>query len=359
MQRFILTLVVCLSQGLAFADTEIKTLFGTDSSPSEVIQELISSKALQRLNEIDQSGIIRYFSDLPAFSRLEHSLGVYILLKRFNASPQECVAGLLHDVSHTVFSHVGDFIFRQGDTQEVAYQDSIHGWHLEKQDLNTILTKHSMSIAEISPHNGEFAALEQPLPDLCADRIEYNLHTAYLFKLISADQLQGIVQDLRYKDNKWYFTTSSSAKILGEISLFFTKNLWASANNQLAYYLAGQAMRRAVEIGVITSDEVHFSTDDIVLSKLEKSTDPSLRQLLKESKNPLAYYIQSSKDKATIHIQAKFRGVDPLFEKEGQLVRLSEHDSEFKGSWEKTKQFVAQGLHFSPIKKLSPESGAQ
>lgn len=349
LQKWIAGSILCT---YAFGNAaRIQTPFGSEEVSSPLIEELLASPALARLHGVDQSGITRYFTNLPAFSRFDHSLGVYMLLKRFNAPMEECIAGLLHDASHTVFSHVGDFIYRKNDTQEQAYQDSIHEWYLSKQQIAPLLEKHSLTLTQLSSKDPQYCALEQPLPDLCADRIEYNLHTALLFKLLSQSQIDSIVNDLRFEGGKWFFVQPSSAKTLAELSLFFTKNLWASAGSQLSYYLASQAIRRALEIGILSEDDIHFSTDTEVLSKLEKSSDPSIKQLLKESKNPLDHYSLCPKEKATIHIQAKFRGIDPLIQQENSFVCLTETDAEFKASWTKVKEHVEQGLHFSPLKK--------
>ena len=43
-------------------------------------------------------------------SRFEHSLGVCHLIKILNGSQKEQIAGLLHDIPHTAFSHVIDYV---------------------------------------------------------------------------------------------------------------------------------------------------------------------------------------------------------------------------------------------------------
>ena len=85
---------------------------------------LINSSSVQRLKDISQLGIPDEYSHRKGFSRYEHSLGVLILLKNLGASLEEQVAGLLHDVSHTPFSHVMDWVI--GDPSKEDYQDNIH-----------------------------------------------------------------------------------------------------------------------------------------------------------------------------------------------------------------------------------------
>jgi hypothetical protein len=68
------------------------TIYGNYEIQEPVILELINSPALQRLKGIDQAGYSHvYFPGIPR-SRFNHSLGVYLLLKRYGASIEEQIA---------------------------------------------------------------------------------------------------------------------------------------------------------------------------------------------------------------------------------------------------------------------------
>jgi uncharacterized protein len=89
--------------------------------------ELIQSPVMQRLKYINQYGVNEFV--LPAktyhYTRFDHCLGVYQILKARGAPRLEQIAGLLHDASHTVFSHTMDVLF-MGGMNKGSYQDSIH-----------------------------------------------------------------------------------------------------------------------------------------------------------------------------------------------------------------------------------------
>ena len=116
-------------------------VYGKVKIESPVLLELIKSKSLQRLKGISQFGIPDEFYYLKNFSRYEHSIGVMILLKQLGASEKEQIAGLLHDVSHTAFSHVIDWVVGEGLTED--FQDNQHKNFIKSSPLTKILKKYN------------------------------------------------------------------------------------------------------------------------------------------------------------------------------------------------------------------------
>ena len=87
-------------------------VFGRTTITEPVLQELLLSPELNRLKHISSAG---YYPAVPEFhheqvNRFVHSVGVFMLLRRFGAPLEEQIAGLLHDVSHSAFSHTVDYI---------------------------------------------------------------------------------------------------------------------------------------------------------------------------------------------------------------------------------------------------------
>ena len=86
-------------------------IYGKIKIDEPVINDLIASEPLQRLKAVNQYGASFYRFPHLTTNRFEHSVGVYYILKRLGASVEEQIAGLLHDVPHTAFSHVSDIVF--------------------------------------------------------------------------------------------------------------------------------------------------------------------------------------------------------------------------------------------------------
>ncbi|MBU2509538.1 phosphohydrolase, partial [Patescibacteria group bacterium] len=75
-------------------------VYGEIEISEPVIIELINCPALQRLKEIDQAGYFEPHYPGSSQTRFEHSIGDYHLLTKYEASLEERIAGLIHDVSH-------------------------------------------------------------------------------------------------------------------------------------------------------------------------------------------------------------------------------------------------------------------
>ena len=78
----------------------------------DVIYEIMETKVFKRLENIYQSGGGYLVNKSWNVTRQEHSIGTMILSLKFNGSLEEQIKALLHDISHTAFSHVIDYILK-------------------------------------------------------------------------------------------------------------------------------------------------------------------------------------------------------------------------------------------------------
>jgi HD superfamily phosphohydrolase len=324
----------------------IHTVFGDIDEKNPVVLELINSKAIQRLKDIDQSGPTPYFNaNFPKFSRYDHSLGVYALLKKFNVSENEQIAGLMHDASHTVFSHLADIIFQSGAQRTDSYQDDIHDWFLTQMDVDKILVKHNLSIKDISPKNPKFTALEQPYPDMNADRIEYNLHTALTFNDLDHHDVQGILNSLNYKNKQWYFSSITHAKKFAKLSTYYTKTSWGDAQNVAVYTATAAALKYAIEQKLMSTNDLNFGIDQDIVTLLKKSNDPILRELVAIINNIENHYVVTNKQDYDVYQPVKMRGIDPLVLINNKLIRLSSLSLDFNKDLQETKRYSQNGIY--------------
>ena len=321
----------------------LTTLYGKFLITEPLLLELLNCASMQRLHKINQYGVDAYVSSEKRFTRYDHSVGVFCLLRKFGIPLVEQVAGLLHDVSHTVFSHVGDFVFNH-HSATASYQDDIHEWYINQTEIPAILHRYGLTVAMILHKKGTFKALEQDLPDLCADRLDYALYGGVLDGIIAPHEIPSILDAIRYEHEQWYFTDERIAKKVGFLFLHLTEHHFAAPENILNYVLAGKALQRALSIGLISKDDIHFSTDDVMWKRLLSSTDATLMKLMQQlcAQEKLIVVDATHYD---FFLTSKFRGIDPLILINSALVRLTECDEEFKREYLRIKDLIQQGWY--------------
>jgi HD superfamily phosphohydrolase len=89
----------------------VDAVYGSTSFTEPMLLELLQSDAMERLRSVLQHGITAVLEITRPIPRFEHSVGATSLVQRAGGSVWEQAAALLHDVSHTAFSHVADFVF--------------------------------------------------------------------------------------------------------------------------------------------------------------------------------------------------------------------------------------------------------
>ncbi len=330
----------------------IKTVYGEFSIHEPVLKELIQAPVMQRLKKVHQYGPTYIVGDANWYSRYDHSVGVFVLLRKFGRPLHEQIAGLLHDASHTAFSHVGDhFIAKLKNDRPTksytetkdSYQDRIHKWALTQMGTDKILKKYGMSLDDVLHKNKEFNCLEAEYPHMCCDRVEYNLQGGLVRKLITQEQLNQILADLHFENGSWFFTKPKFAKQFANLSLVMTETLWGDPKGLYLYDLVSEMMQHAVNKNMFTLDDVHFSDDEHLWDILTINNDPFLQAKTKEVFNHHNRFDLTTKDDYDLSYKSKFRGIDPYVKQGNNLVFLSKINSDFAREYRRVKKVKNDG----------------
>lgn len=336
----------------------IVSIFGNLDITEPFLLELIECPSMQRLKEIHQYGISYWAGSIDyPYSRFDHSLGVFHLVRRFGGSIHEQVAALLHDVSHTIFSHVGDQLFMSINPgthklnaieKNSSYQDAIHLWFLQHTEIPDILSRYGIATEDILPKKQKFTMLEQELPRLCADRLEYILHGAFCEGVFTQQDINSILQHLSFNHDSWIFDAIEPALQVGYASLYLTENIFCNKENFIQYELAAQALVRALNIQLITLDDIHFGTDSEIWHRLNSSHDKFINQLLDSLIHASSYYYKTQKTMLhSSHACGKFRGVDPMVKTDNGLIPVSKLNKEYKGHFVHLRYATKHGYYIN------------
>jgi uncharacterized protein len=293
-----------------------------------VILALIHSPTVQRLKYIDLAGYIEPYFPGCSQTRFEHSLGVYLLLKIYQAPLEEQIAGLLHDISHSAFSHCIDYVLESGSETAQDLQDNIFAKFILSTEIPELLDKHNIDISYILDHKN-FPLEERDLPALCADRIDYSLRCAVVFKEISAEKARLFLQHLQVENKEWFFDDVTFAKQFAELFTKLNQTYFSGLPSAIMFRTLGDYLRHGLQKNYISKKDL-YTTDQEVLTKLEihHQHDTKLKILFDRlnkkidcSNNPQSY-------DSIVH--CKSRVVDPLCYHAKQIKPLSAIDS----SWQ-------------------------
>jgi len=308
--------------------TIIDRLFGNIQIDEPIILDLINSPDLQRLKGIDQAGYFEVYFPQTSYTRLEHSVGCYFLLKKFNAPLEEQIAGLIHDVSHSAFSHCIDYVVQEGSEIAHDHQDNIFKKYVLNSSVPEILKKYNLDTNYILDEKN-FPLQESNLPDICADRIDYSLRGLIAYNEASQKKAQTILDNLIIKDNKWIFKNFEVALEYSKLFYLLNTKYYSGLQTAVMFRTVGDYLKYALEKKYISYKEL-YTTDKYVLDKINTNlkTDKHLKKLWQRMNNNKDF--KNDKHNYDARVLCKSRIIDPLVINDGTIKRLSDIEESWK-----------------------------
>jgi hypothetical protein len=279
------------------------------------VQALVDCPTFRRLQGIKQAGPSALAFPFKTVTRFEHSLGVYLLLGKLGADRREQVAGLLHDISHTAFSHAVDFVF---DSEEQDHHEGLKPEFLRRPDVVGALAEMGFKPEEFFD-DSIYPLLEQPLPALCADRLDYFFRDSLACSVTSPDQVARFLAHLAVVGSTIVFTDPTVAREAAERFSVMNREWWASPTEAYIYNEFADAIREAFRTGVLRKGDL-LGDDALVLGKLRASRGgrigPKLQNVLRFRPEAVAGYVPK--------ISPKNRWIDPPVLEGTTIRKLSE-----------------------------------
>jgi HD superfamily phosphohydrolase len=300
-------------------------VYGEHRLTDHALIDLLGSKPVQRLKGIAQFGVPNEWYHLEGFTRYEHSVGVMLLLDRMDAGLKEKIAGLLHDVSHTAFSHVIDWVY--GNEKNEDFQDKILAKFMDSPDIKNVLEMYGYDSRDF--HDlAKFTLLEQEIPDLCVDRVDYLLREMKFNG--QAIEVEAFLKSLVNVDGRIYVKGEKAALALAREYIRHQQEHWAGEQARNRYKILADILKIAKDEDVVTYEDF-FTQDRPLMEKLRAAK-------IKEIKDGIRK-LETGKFKPDITLQKKLRYIDPLyFTERGTVKRLSETNFEFAEELAKLKE---------------------
>ncbi|EOP08262.1 metal-dependent phosphohydrolase [Bacillus cereus B5-2] len=308
-----------------------------------VVEELIVSKSVQRLKGIHQNGASYLINENWNVTRFDHSVGVMLLIKKLGGSVEEQIAGLLHDVSHTAFSHVIDYVF---DNSNESYHEEIFSSVVKNSEIPAILSKYGYNYEDILLDDSKWTLLERSAPELCADRVDYTLRDMYTYGYISLEEVHRFLEDIIAVEGKMVLQSIEMAEwftetYYKEVIDFFMKPMNIYGNDMLA-----KTLKLAIHKKIIQADDFLLEDDELI-SKLKQCSDPEVHALVRKVHPNVK--VKEDRNDFDLQQKNKVRLIDPPLLHDGEVIHSSVVSEKIKQMSEVAYEKAVRGMYVKVI----------
>ncbi|UOB80061.1 HD domain-containing protein [Bacillus sp. ZJS3] len=308
-----------------------------------VVEELIVSNPVQRLKGIHQNGASYLLNENWNVTRFDHSVGVMLLVKKLGGSVEEQIAGLLHDVSHTAFSHVIDYVFHN---EGESYHEEIFSSVVKNSEIPAILSKYGYNYEDILLDDSKWTLLERSAPELCADRVDYTLRDMYTYGYISLEEVHSLLEDVIAVDGKMVLQSVEMAEwftetYYKEVIDFFMKPMNIYGNDMLV-----KTLKLALHKRIIHADDFLLEDDELI-SKLQQCNDSEVHALLRKVHPNVN--VKEDRNDYDLHQNNKVRLIDPPLLREGEVVPSSVVSENIRRMSDRAYEKAVRGMYVKVI----------
>lgn len=298
-------------------------IYGSQEINEPLLLALINTQAMQRLAGVLQHGVTALLDITQPTSRLEHSVGVMLLARRMGAALEEQIAALLHDVSHTAFSHVIDYVFN--DHQHQGYHERMKAPYLERSDVPAALDAFGFNWRDFLDEK-RYPLLEQPAPALCADRLDYFLRDSLGLGLATAAEVAKALEHLVVHQGRVVVDDLDAARWMAQTYLAADDASWANFREVGLYELTARAIRIALDLGVLAEVDL-WGSDLQAWQRMQAAPQPVLRAAMAPISTQTRFVWDEKAP--SFWVSTKLRTIDPPVVLDGTLQPLSRLDADF------------------------------
>lgn len=310
----------------------------------QVLIELINTKEVQRLKDIHQGGASYLVNKKWNTKRYDHSIGTMLLVKMMGGCVKEQIAALLHDISHTAFSHVIDFAL---DYKDEDYHEQIFESVIENSEIPKILEKHGMDYREILFDESKWTILEKSAPKLCGDRVDYTLRDMYVHGNAEFVDIKSFLENIKTIDGEIVVTDLKCAEWFVDCYYKEVIDFFMHPLNIYAYEKLANLLRLALNKNILSLDDLML-TDEEVLTIIKSSKNEELLEILASINEDVK--LEENKIDYDIYQKRKLRTIDPGLLFDGKVIKTSDKSSKAKELTAKAVEKTNEGIYIKILK---------
>lgn len=242
----------------------------------DFLDKYINLPMLQRLQGIGLlcgSDWTPLFKNRMYYSRLDHSVGVALIVWHFTHNKAQTISGLLHDISTPTFSHVSDF--RKGDalTQTVT-EGPTAKMIRENADLQALLKEDGLTSAMVEDYH-IYPIADNEIPQLSADRLEYMFPSGMALEgSWTLPEIERCYNDLTILKNEDGFEELGfkTLEIAEDYCYRFcmTGHILQLNEDKIVLHMLGQIMNMAVSENLLSEEDFMTKNESQIIEILDK-----------------------------------------------------------------------------------------
>ncbi len=280
-------------------EVTVDTLYGP-IRVSQKIASLLKSSLVSRLKGIKQNGCAYLIDPRQDASRHDHSVGVLALAKLLGASESQQIAALLHDISHTAFSHVIDLVF---ENSKQNYHDLKRAHFLNSDEGKKIIEEFGLTEKELRCDKIPLVKGE----GLNLDRLDYCIRDLLAVGRIFQPEYASILHNLVVTDEgRIACKDIETARLVFNKFLEVNEKVYFDPKVEAASVALATIIKGMLHEGLLSEDDL-FATDDLVLQKIEASHYKDMLSLIGTEG-----YAEDTPEATPAVVWRKLRVVDPI-----------------------------------------------
>lgn len=298
----------------------------------DFLYEYVEAPELRRLSGVGiacGTDHTKIFNNRIFYSRLDHSVGVALIVWNFTKDKKQTLAGLFHDIANPAFSHCIDFFHGDYETQESTEEPTTKIIANSKYIMD-LLNRDNIKLEEVDDYK-LYPIADNDTPRLSADRLEYNMSNGFSLQDIwEKGELKEIYSNIKVLKNEdgiaeiGFENPQIAEHFVEKVQVLWED--WISDRDRFVMQCIADILKLMIEKNLISEEDFYRLSEKEILELAKNSKEERVRNAVKNFENATEVFRSETlvKDKYCINVKGKHRYINPLTISNNEIVRIAD-----------------------------------
>ena len=296
----------------------------------EFLFKYINTPEMKRIGKIGMNcgtDYTKIFNNKYFYTRLEHSIGVALIIWNFTKDKKQSLSGLFHDIATPCFSHCIDFLHKDYLKQESTEEKTKKIIENSKEIMN-LLNKDNILLDEVCNYK-IYPIADNKSPRLSADRLEYTLSSGMTFSQVwNIEDIKKIYSNLVIiKNDDNIDEICFKDKKIAEKFVYGASIMWKmfqSSEDKIVMQFLADTIKIMSNENIFKEEDLYIYSEKEIIKKIENCGIKEIEKSFKNFRNS-TYVCEGNNppnDNYFINLNVKKRYINPLVN-EKRIVDIS------------------------------------